>query len=924
MQNWEKGQRWFSSSEIGLGLGIVSSQENRRIEIKFPHTGESRIYATENNPLQRFTPRPGDMLLLQNGQKFKVEQISEAGDLYYFSNGKDSFCESELADHQDVQSSDPFEKILKGSTSEFGYFKLRTQARQLESDWFASPVRGMIGPRVVPIPHQFYIAHRAATAQQYPRLLLCDEVGLGKTIEAGLIYHVLKHTGRVLRTLVVVPEVLKHQWMVEFYRRFNQMFSILDKTACESMIAGDKNANPFDQKSEVICDYEFLKTSAFWCNKLKSTKWDLVIFDEAHHLRSEQGVPTEEFLIAEALCKNSRGVLMLTGTPEQINPESHYARLSLLNNPFAQTFEEYLAKRKNYKLIAQGVETLVHDFSGDTPINILKLEGKLNPKIYEYLHQSLPENTSLRIREWVRIIEDHFGTGSSVFRNTRKGVGGFPQRHVFSYPLLPPTDDPIWLKVDPQFIQVRNPILVWLCRFLEEHPEEKVLCICASRAVVRKVQEVLPLMLGTDFVVFHEDQPLIARDRAAAWFADPKGAQLLFASEIGSEGRNFQFSHHLVLFDLPDDISLLEQRIGRLDRIGQARDISIHVPYIVGSESELYFNWYQMGLDAFRFPVSGSAESLEKFKPALNSLLKLESLDRSEQWVPLLNQANETMLHLRQAVESGRDILLELNSADPQVSAILMDHIAESDLDPSYEKFFIGVMDAFGLDVCKGSAQDSWLVEPGPHMKVDSFPGVPEDGITLTVSRSEALAREDVSFFSPEHPAYLGALDVMTSGGMGQASAVLWKGAPSRGIWLMLNYVTEYYFEGAVRYYDFGGPFQISLLYNPKLELKEAERQAFLCGAHENLTMAQLEKARPMIQKFFKAVLGPAEAEVLRQSTAHLNKLKTQLLERLNEKKIEMILNKGAAGLDPSAVVKDLRRAEVQLDSVCLIFALDS
>ena len=85
------------------------------------------------------------------------------------------------------------------------------------------------------------------------------------------------------------------------------------------------------------------------------------------------------------------------------------------------------------------------------------------------------------------------------------------------------------------------------------------------------LQSALLDVLKVDSALFHEDLSLIQRDRNAAYFADQEGAQILLCSEIGSEGRNFQFAHHLVLFDLPLNPELLEQRIGRLDRIGQTK-----------------------------------------------------------------------------------------------------------------------------------------------------------------------------------------------------------------------------------------------------------------------------------------------------------------------------------------------------------------
>ena len=92
------------------------------------------------------------------------------------------------------------------------------------------------------------------------------------------------------------------------------------------------------------------------------------------------------------------------------------------------------------------------------------------------------------------------------------------------------------------------------------------------------------------------------RDRQAAWFAEAEGAQVLLCSEIGGEGRNFQFAHHLVLFDLPLHPDILEQRIGRLDRIGQRERIQIHVPYIEDTPEEVCLRWYADGLESFTEP----------------------------------------------------------------------------------------------------------------------------------------------------------------------------------------------------------------------------------------------------------------------------------------------------------------------------------
>jgi ATP-dependent helicase HepA len=99
------------------------------------------------------------------------------------------------------------------------------------------------------------------------------------------------------------------------------------------------------------------------------------------------------------------------------------------------------------------------------------------------------------------------------------------------------------------------------------------------------------------------------------------GARVLICSEIGSEGRNFQFAHHLVLFDLPENPELLEQRIGRLDRIGQSATIQIHAPYLQGSSGEVLARWFHEGLNAFEKNVHGAAEIARELQPQLAALL---------------------------------------------------------------------------------------------------------------------------------------------------------------------------------------------------------------------------------------------------------------------------------------------------------------
>ena len=175
---------------------------------------------------------------------------------------------------------------------------------------------------------------------------------------------------------------------------------------------------------------------------------------------------------------------------------------------------------------------------------------------------------------------------------------------------------------------------------------------------------------GIRSAAFYEALSIIERDRAAAYFADETGgAQTLVCSEIGSEGRNFQFAHHLILFDLPLNPDLLEQRIGRLDRIGQDHDVEIHVPYLQGSAQETLLDWYDRGLDLFRDSCSAGYMIFQNFQQRL--LPQLEQ--RTAAFDELLTDSAEFTLRTRDELREGRDRLLERNSCKREVAETLIE-----------------------------------------------------------------------------------------------------------------------------------------------------------------------------------------------------------------------------------------------------------
>jgi ATP-dependent helicase HepA len=315
--------------------------------------------------------------------------------------------------------------------------------------------------------------------------------------------------------------------------------------------------------------------------------------------------------------------------------------------------------------------------------------------------------------------------------------------------------------------------------------EEKLLLICRTQAKVAAIEAALRQRLNVKQAVFHEGLSLVQRDRNAAWFAEEDGARILICSEIGSEGRNFQFAHHLVMFDLPLDPELLEQRIGRLDRIGQTSEIQVHVPFVAGSSQEVLARWYHEGLNSFEKNLHGGRELLEQFGARVHDLAQdfheTEEASRTE-LDRLIAETQTARRELTARLEQGRDRLLELNSFRPEAGAKLVQEISRPDADQALDEFMIAVFDHYSIHVEELTQRTYQLGSAGVF--AESFPGLPTGGLTVTCDRQRALAREDVQFLTWDHPLVTGALDLLLGSEQGNSSFAKWPDARTAGLYV--------------------------------------------------------------------------------------------------------------------------------------------
>ena len=756
MNDFISGQRWISNTESELGLGLILEVAFNRVTVLYLATGAKRIYAQDNAPLTRVKFAVGDVIESTDNIKIKVKKISQhRGLLTYLGTDEDgeevAIEEIDLNHH--IQYNKPQERLFTGQFDPSAWFTLRYETWRKLQQHQQSPIKGLQGGRTSLIAHQLFIAHEAAN-RFAPRIMLADEVGLGKTIEAGLILHYRILNGLSKRVLIIVPESLLHQWLVEMLRRFNLKFSLFDEGRCLESKGKD---NPFSAEQLVLCSQNFFARYPKRQAQAIAAGWDMIVVDEAHHLEWSQVRPSPEYQFIEDLSLTVQGLILLTATPEQLGKESHFARLRLLDPDRFYSFEAFLAEEQLFEPVAEAVKLLLaekplDEIAQENLKNLLKHDN-VNGLLNDLNDSEKAENAREQL---IKILLDHHGTGRILFRNSRQTVKGFPERQRHEYPLQG-TPSPDNLLQDPHFI--------WLLDKLKQLGEQRAVLICHHAKTVIDLEKMLKNR-GVAAAVFHENMSIIERDRAAAYFADQESsAQVLICSEIGSEGRNFQFVHHLILYDLPTNPDLLQQRIGRLDRIGQKNVIQLHIPYLENTAQETLFRWYDESFDAFHHNCSAAQAVADQLQDEFVLVLKTQDKTVINTFITKTKTLNA---ELEIEMHNGRDQLLELNSCRTEEANALIEQVQNIEAQNLWD-YAEPLFDCFGVDI-ESHSEDCYILRPSESLRVSHFPYLVEDGMTVTVNREIALAREDMSFITLEHPMMTAAMDLVLSTETGNAS----------------------------------------------------------------------------------------------------------------------------------------------------------
>ena len=629
------------------------------------------------------------------------------------------------------------ERLALGDLDDVDDFITRMNILHLLAIREADGLGAFLGGRVRLFPHQLHVAERASATDPV-RWLLADEVGLGKTIEASLILNRLVHAGKVNRCLVVAPETLTVQWLGELWRKYHQVFTLLDSERLGD-VARDfgEDFNPFELHRRTVISLEMLMARPHLTEQAVRAGIDLLVVDEAQHLRRPPGHPGEAgWRAVSPIAAEGRHVLLLSATPLEDDAHGFFRLLQLLRPqefPEDLSFETRLAE--GTPLPACTSSTRRSDIGGlpprvGLPIELLSPKSAKLRDAVEKAVRSLPAPNVVVQREKVDKVRRALASGAALSAALGADDGG--------------------LRPQLQAMDAADARIEWLLAHAPtwRTAREKTLIFVANRETLEMVRTALSNRAHLASGVFHEELTSARRDTEVARFRELDGPSLLVSTECGGEGRNFEFCKRLVLFDLPWKPSVVEQRIGRLDRIG--RRIPVDIVYFrppggIGRDVVRLFE----ALGLFHEPLAGLETQLAHIEGALEEIaLDPDASLSDERFTALIAETREARTRIREAAYQQ----LHRDPYRAEMGPAILARVPP-ELDELNQEVVVTASIGLGFTIAHPRGHRVFSIELGNGSLVDGLPGVPGgSGYVGTFDREEAVANEAIDFFSSGHP----------------------------------------------------------------------------------------------------------------------------------------------------------------------------
>jgi ATP-dependent helicase HepA len=687
------------------------------------------------------------------------------------------------AEFEQPRELSPIERLAAGERDDADVFLTRLEILHLLATREADGLGSFLGGRVHLFPHQLHVAERA-TSRLPVRWLLADEVGLGKTIEAALIMNRLLHTQKIERCLVVAPEALTVQWLGELWRKYHQVFTLLDTPRLADVDRDfGSGFNPFDVHRRAVIALETLVDRPGLTTQAVNAGIDLLVVDEAQRLRRPPGHPGEPGYRAVApVAALGRHVLLLSATPLEDDAHGFFRLLQLLRAdefPEGIDFDARLAS--GVPLPPCTSATRRADIGGlpprvPMPVDVGRADGFPVP------------NESSLTSAFRRKDVAHTEAGHIVRRHTLDRIRRALASGAALKAVLGPDETDFRQQAD--LMDAADPRIEWLATHARRwrRANEKTLVFVAHRETLEMLRDALSRRAQLSSGVFHEELSAARRDIEVARFHAEDGPSILISTEAGGEGRNFEFCHRLVLYDLPWKPSTVEQRIGRLDRIGRRMPVQIvyfRPPSGVGADVVRLFE--RIGL--FREPMAGLEPQLARLEPAIEDIALDPGASLSDgRLAELIADADAARTRVHEA--AYRQLHRDPYRAElgPAILARVPPH-----LDTLIERVVVNAASRLGFRVEPVRGRRAYAIEFGNEALIDSLPGVPAGtSMVGTFDREYAVEDETIDFYSSGHALVEGLLahfeddskgrvarlEVRIPGEAGRGIAVIYKDGP--------------------------------------------------------------------------------------------------------------------------------------------------
>lgn len=707
------GDRVLHPHNRDLGPGEVISALHGRLSIRFPRHGEVLQFSSEDHP---FVP-----LVLPPGTDPERWWLDYSDDLA--------------------------ERLLRREVDPLAGFANRLESFELQDLREAGDLASYLGGRIRIFPHQLHVAETAFRSDPV-RWLLADEVGLGKTIEACLILSRLLRVGHAERVLIVAPATLSVQWLGELYRKFHQVFVLLDRARREDVLRDHgPDFNPFEVHARSVINLEDLIDDPNAARQAAAAKLDLLVIDEAHRLERRPGHPgSPAYRAAAPIVRAATNALLLTATPVEADAHGFFRLLELL----------WPAEFSSWEVFQQSLDKGVPLYPCTSATRRADIGG-LPPRVAEPI--DLPGWPEYEAKEAAALL---LPAEKPLEKRTREET--LQRAHA--------------LPTGPEDLRLR-----WLLEQAKgwKRRREKTLIFVVGRASLDLLKQELEFQLHQRVAVFHEDLSPAQRDLEVAGFAQSDGANLLVSTECGGEGRNFEFCRRLVLFDLPWNPALVEQRIGRLDRINRRRPVEIvYFRPAAGFARQVAKLYERLGV--FQEPLGGIERALGHVEQAIRRAADLPEPHLDYDTVLAESAAARERMH--------RAVYFHLhqNRYRPEIGAEIEARLP-SGLEELNERVVIEACRQYGFDVADRVEQRTWYFEFGEMAIVDALHSVPAGSRFLgTFDRETAVQRETIDFFASGHPLVEAVLLELDHGHRGQVALLEIAGTRQRAFGLYVAY----------------------------------------------------------------------------------------------------------------------------------------